>query len=232
MSNKNNRKKDGTTVLLSRVLRDLGPNRKRTHARVLILGDSHAIQFYKHLVSGSSEDRSILFWLGPKLMHTIAIKGFGISFLQLAVLKIWRPQECLIWIGEIDVRMHMVKHMNTPSGSLEWVDTFFEKLVSLYKQLGEPDLTLFSPVPQVDKNNEGSEFPAFGSLSDRVHVQKELVSKCRFVIADRVLPIKYLDVTIDLQNQDGSLKKNLTDDNCHLNAKGFERVSHLWKKDF
>ena len=225
------RKRDGAFILLSRVFRDFVKLKGKRNLRVLIIGDSHAVQHYKHLAIDSDHNSYVLCWLGPKLMHTIANEGFGMSSLQLLALKLWKPNICFIWIGEIDVRMHLVKHMDSTSHNLEWVDSFLFKLMEFWQQINKPKIFLLSPVPQVKKELDSSEFPSFGSLSDRIVMQKRLVSKCQTLIAKGAFPITYVDIATELQYQDGSLNKDYSDDDCHLHSSGFEIVRHLWEQE-
>ncbi len=198
--------------------------------KILTIGDSHAIHFHSFLKRSYSKNKNILFWLGPKLMYSVARNGFGLTRLQQGILRAWGPDLCFIWLGEIDVRMHLVKHRESGIDHLDWLNDFLEQVVDLGKITQSAEVILFSPIPQSDRKKQDDQFPWYGSIQERVVAQTNLVQKIKGLQSQSEFCFHFFDITELLQGPKGSLQLQYSDDFCHLNHKGFEKIKEVWAK--
>ena len=226
---RNQRSLDSSLVTSIRVLRIFFNIAKRSSPRVLSIGDSHAVHFYKYLLDTIPNNQNVLCWLGPRLMYSVAKRGFCLTRLQEIALKVWKPQYCFIWLGEIDVRMHLVKQGYSTKADLVWLENFIIQLEVFWLQLGKPNLILFSPVPQISDSIFASEYPAYGSFHNRVEAQNALILQLQSLASKVSFPLNFIEITTTLQDTNGHLLPAYSDDSCHLNFFGFKTIDVLWK---
>jgi hypothetical protein len=161
-------------------------------------------------------------------MFSVSKKGLGLSKVQKITLRVWKPQYCFVWLGEIDVRMHLVKHNNSGALDLSWLDELLTEFRMLFKTLGQPVMVVFSPVPQSEIKVIDSEFPAYGDFKSRIRVQDQFIRELEKSILLANFPIKFLEISSFLKDESGQLNPNFSEDNCHLNFEGFEAIKGLW----
>jgi hypothetical protein len=221
---------DNSLITAARVVRAFLQVRKRKNYRVLSIGDSHAAFFHSNLTKVLPRHQYILCWLGARLMFSVSQKGFGLTKVQKIALRIWRPEYCFVWLGEIDVRTQLVKHNASGSIDLSWLEDLLDEIKNLWKALGQPAMILFSPVPQSETKARDSSYPAFGGFQSRYLAQEQFIQGLEKSFSSASFPVEFCEVSTILKDETGQLNSNFTDDNCHLNSSGFDAIKSFWAK--
>ena len=216
--------------LIAKLARTFWVHGQGESLKTLTIGDSHAVHFHGYIQKNNTKNRNVLLWLGPRLMYSIAQNGFGFTFLQKLILRAWNPNLCFIWLGEIDVRMHLVKHQISGVDQMNWLENYFSQLEDLRHAIGNPKMIVFSPVPQSVVITPQIDFPSYGSLLDRIEAQSNLIYKMDTLHKESRFHFNFINVTSALQDQEGPLLSEYSDDCCHLNQNGFENIKVLWEK--
>ena len=216
--------------LIAKLARTFSVHGRGESYKTLTIGDSHAVRFHGYIQKNNTKNKNVLLWLGPRLMYSIAQNGFGFTPLQKLILRAWNPDLCFIWLGEIDVRMHLVKHRTSGVDQMDWLEKYFSQLDNLRKVLGNPKVIVFSPVPQSVALTHQRDFHSDGSLLDRIEAQSNLICKMNTLHNESSFHFIFINITSPLQDPDGSLLLEYSDDCCHLNQKGFENIEILWDK--
>ena len=190
------------------------------HAQTIWLGDSH-VSFLAGgpprwaLVSKRSGD--VICWLGPRLMFSIATRGFP-TYQIRRLARIAGPRTQLaILLGEIDVRVHLGKAVARGDLDLAFVDEYVRNVADLASRCRRHPV-LVVPVPPAGDENLEHQYPKVGALEDRVLAQLALASKLKE--AGHAYGVDIFDASRELSLSDGSLRSEFTDDGFHLNARG------------
>jgi hypothetical protein len=200
---------------------------------IYTIGDSHSRLSFEYDFNVQTRHPRIKnsFWLGPITMYRVGRDS--ISFSKHSVPNNGIVVSCF---GEIDVRNHIYKHVNLGRDE----DDIIEELVSNYmkalvhnRQNGYTHIAVMNIVPvieyQFDINTPhirkptlesgNPEFPFLGTHSDRqrytLKINKSLQTHC---ISNN---FGYLDIYTKHINDQGFLKVDYSDGNCHLRCKLF-----------
>lgn len=218
-----------STIALARLVASL----HREPLTELWIGDSHA-QHFNHgpanarLFRGS--DRQFVYHHGPRLMYSIATRGFDEhvqSFARL-VRRLGSSGRIvpIFSAGEIDVRCHLVPRSSSRDFSFDFVDAYVERCVDLAQTLGATTLVLAIHPPVSPTAPDRHEYPVRGAGDDRIAMSEQLRQEVHRAAADRDgdFRILVLDATKDLADARGALRDEVTDDQIHTNAAGIAVV--------
>lgn len=195
-------------------------------SRNLIVGDSHSPflagnqlkRFYR------GEENFYCLYLGPRLLHSVATKGFpSLAFVMLSHLH-WNS--VIFILGEIDVRVFLANKERSFRVSDQVAASYLTECVRISEVLKSKSVMVLAPVPPSNLGKENLRFPRNGSLQARVKAFNDLNAlldkNCR------KYSVPFIDTRKILTNSSGSLKKKLTNDGCHLNSRGSSLVrEHL-----
>ena len=201
----------------------------------IYLGDSHVWYLAKCFPSNPNShvflnaQGDIVFWIGPRLMHSVGMKGFKLNIFQKLTLFILRNRKILtliVHVGEIDCRMHSNKLLEKPNVDL-MVRRFLERLLDIRKSFRFQNLIVITPIPPSDFSRQNEEYPRNGSR----HLRIETTARVTASILE--MSENFGFNTLDAQKTlgivgntqiTGALDQSLTLDGCHINAKGSEIV--------
>ena len=201
--------------------------------RELWIGDSHAVSFnrpgtYGTFVTGPQGQ--VIHRLGARLMWSLARQGFPRSSQRLAALvaRLGRPGRFVpVFVaGEVDVRCHLVEHPDTDFG---FVAEYVERCRELGRRLGADGVYLAVPPPPCGWPPDRVVYPVVGTISERL----EVFARLRAALHDAVAAyadVELLDFTDLIEDRDGALRLDHTDDGCHTNDAAIrlirERIGH------
>lgn len=200
--------------------------RRRTRATELWIGDSHALSF-NDKVSMSPFARGpegqIVRRLGPRLMYSIAQKGFPPRVHRLVgVVRRWGVPGSIVPVfiaGEIDVRCHLADH----DADFGFVADYVARCQELASGLRAERTVYAVPPPPSEACPSIEEFPVRGTIAERVKAFNSLREALADAVA-RTPGAELLDATEGLIRADGSIRPELTDDGCHTNLDGMRIV--------
>jgi hypothetical protein len=218
-------------ALLKQILRILIFFKAFYRNRIVWIGDSHAVFMRRGLrtrVDSRVPIESLLFWIGPRLMYSVAKSGFPTTIFFKFLVRTLRPKLVVISLGEIDVRMFL---HNSSLRQSDWVHEYLVKVTELCCALKVNEVRLLTSIPV-------SEQPLLdprernGSLRERMEgfnwlqseIQNQLLNNSKFE------KIKYLDLNNCLGDSDGTLLSIYTTDGIHVNSLGAWRVWSLIEK--
>jgi hypothetical protein len=218
-------RKTSNFVLLRQILRLIIFFKAFHKHRVVWIGDSHAVFMRGGIRSGVDDFvpiESLLFWIGPRLMYSIAKSGFPTTIFFKFLVRICRPKLVVISIGEIDVRMFL---HNSSLRQSEWVHEYLVRVTELINALRVNEVRLLTSIP-VSELPPSDPIERRGSLRERLEgfnwlqavIQNELLNNSKF---DK---IKYIDLGNCLSGLDGTLSSIYTSDGIHVNSLGAWRV--------
>lgn len=203
-----------------------------TRKGVLIVGDSHAVSFYNYFCKMDVEHSCLLFWLGPRLMYSIAKKGFDLSIPQVLLFRLWKPDYLVLLLGEIDVRTQLADMRKGRELPIDWISSYLYAAVELARKIGEPKILFVEPVAQTDSSNNDPRFPRVGSLSRRIEAHGEIVKSMRSLLPlTEYSDSKFIPISYPISTSEGVLKSEFTDDGCHLNDLGLSLVASIILKE-
>ncbi len=112
---------------------------------------------------------------GARLMYSFARKGFPSRVLRVGrfVNRFGRAGALvpIFCTGEIDVRVHLPKHLDA---SMDWVEAYVARCMELAGLLKPDKVGFFVPTPPVDVPEEDVWFPITGTISERVEAHRKL----------------------------------------------------------
>ncbi len=174
-------------------------------ASFFIVGDSHVRAFE------GIPDCEIL-WLGPLLMHRVGRDSLDLSKYQLG------KETIVIYVfGEIDVRCHIGKQRDLKMrDEKEVIETLAQKFIEAV--LKNPYQSIvYNVIPPTLDGGGNPDYPAWGSLSDRVRLTKQLNEELKRLCNQN--QIYFLDVYEAYSREDGSLRIELSDGNVHIDPR-------------
>lgn len=174
-----------------------------------VIGDSHG-----HELNGI--ESNVFHPIGAITMHRIGRDGLNI--LNFKTLNIQEKDTVVLCFGEIDVRCHIGKQRDVAKRDLEEIiDTlatnYFQTILlnrALYTNIS---IIVYTVTPPANGAST-AEYPMYGELGDRVAIAKKLNQKIREIAASK--GIKVLDVYDDYSDQNGVLKRELSDGDVHI----------------
>lgn len=201
----------------------------------LWIGDSHA-PFLNECWPVRSRsmtrihDHEFVWHVGPRLMWSIANKGFPPEVRLVARLLhrfgTSRHRSLIVVFGEIDVRVHLVGAQARSGPSMSFVREYVDQCLLLARTMHADRVLVAVPVPPGDSFDDDPNFPRSGTLAERIGafrlLRKALVAAVETAGAEPTTLL--LDCTEELADSDGSLRIDLTDDGCHVNHSGAEVV--------
>lgn len=202
-----------------------------------VIGDSHAL--FLCGAHGSSLRRIrptrfpgvIVLWLGPKLLHSLATRGFPawVRILMARRLALGgRANVCVdIVAGEIDVRCHLAPRVAADGPAV--VDRLVEAFVAQLRRCadgGVAGIRYYEPVPPSDAYADNPEFPRAGSLAERIRCHRLLADRIRQSIEDAArtgYPFRFVANPEEAVLADGAMNPLWSDDGCHFNQPTFRQ---------
>lgn len=115
--------------------------------------------------------------------------------------------------GEIDVRCHLA--------DLDKDSNFLEKYVEECSQLvgGDPhNIAFVTPTPPSDFYEDHPDFPRNGTLSERIRAHNIFCQNLKSAAESQSFAC--IDTRVLLSDEHGGLKRDYTQDGCHLNTIG------------
>jgi len=192
------------------------------HPKEVWIGDSHS--FYIKNPRGGikrysiTEDKSLVLWLGPKLLYTISKEGIKLSFADRVLLKLTcRGSSLFLVFGEIDIRVHLPLRNIEMSEYASIVRDFKSQTTKWANFFEFKRIVVIGPVPPSDMGPINPNFPRNGSLIVRIQCHSSLIKEL-LKLSNGFFNV--FDSRGILSNKEGSLSLDLTDDGVHLNSKG------------
>ena len=191
--------------------------------KYLFIGDSHAIHFSgKELFNMPffCNDREFCFPLGPRLMHTIAKRGFQIP--RRFIIAMWASKfnTLVFCLGEIDCRVYLASNEAENYKKGDWVETYVMNSIKLSETLKIRNVVILSPVPPSDIGVSDDRYPRSGSLMARVSATRWMRDELKKLKVFEDSSCKLLDLEEILAGRGGSLDHKLTEDGVHVNNIG------------
>jgi hypothetical protein len=202
--------------------------RRRSRRTELWIGDSHAMAVNRELSNAMfmrGPDGQLILRAGPKLMYSIARKGFPPRVMRVAwLVSRFGRAGALVPVfsaGEIDVRVHLPIRLDAP---LDWVAEYVDSCMRLARLLKADRSGFFVPTPPVDVPEDDVWFPITGPIEDRLDAHRKL----REALAKAVesVPNAVLLDTTDLftGGPTGGMPIELTRDGAHANLEAVGRI--------
>jgi hypothetical protein len=203
-------------------------------ATELWIGDSHAMSVNRRLTNSMfmvAPEGQIIVRVGPRLMASIAFKGFPVRIERLAafIALCGRPGAFIpiFSAGEIDLRAHLAKR---PDDDLAWVDAYVRRCAEFAARIRATRFGVFVPVPPADVAEELIWFPVVGTFAERLAIHARL----RAALAAAVSAIPHavlIDCSDRLAGPDGGMPIEFTVDGVHTNERAIaivrERVRQI-----
>jgi hypothetical protein len=192
----------------------------------VIIGDSHAVSLtnskYERIVSAKicrlmgSNQLFISLWFRDTLAFHVSKGEFprvaGILARLFGLLDIVGAK-FVFCFGEIDVRCHLAD----PEKTKEFINSYVFNCMKLVK--AKPKNVIFlAPTPPSDFYMDHPSFPRYGNLLERIRAHNDYcVELENHTISSSCV---YIDSRTVLADGQGGLRRELTDDGCHLNSEG------------
>jgi hypothetical protein len=199
----------------------------------LWIGDSHAVCLNRPLTTtplSAGPDRQVIWHLGPRLMHTIARRGYPAGVRRAArwIRRVGRPGTLALFVsaGEIDVRCHLVQRATEPGFNLDFIHDYVAQSAALAEEMGAAVLVIAAHLPPSAKVPNYRMFPVRGTLEERIAMSERVRERLHDEVAACTGPVRclVLDLTDMLSNPDGSMDQAFTHDGVHTNQAGIELV--------
>lgn len=193
---------------------------------IVIVGDSHAVAFtdsryekninFKFFQFHQMRYLFISLWFRDTLAYQISSGQFPPE-----------PKRALAWLrklrfigasyvfcfGEIDVRCHLVD-IDKSKGFMDAYVTQCSELVR-----AKPERIAFiTPTPPSDFYEDHPSYPRNGTISERVIAHNAFCASLKGTVLNQ--SFIYIDTRDSLTNEFGGLRREYTQDGCHLNAVG------------
>lgn len=201
--------------------------RRRSRRTELWIGDSHAMTVNREVTNSSfmrAPEGQLILRAGARLMYSFARKGFPSRVLRVGrfVNRFGRAGALvpIFCTGEIDVRVHLPKHLDA---SMDWVEAYVARCMELAGLFKPDKVGFFVPTPPVDVPEEDVWFPITGTISERVEAHRKL----RHALAAAVGQIPeavLLDLTDLLAGAGGGMPLESTSDGAHTNRATVARI--------
>lgn len=177
---------------------------------IFVVGDSHANEF-------SQTPHCKIHHISSCTMHRVGRDG--LSIINLPAWGIEEGQVVIFAFGEIDARCHIGKQRDVFNRTTEEIiATLVQNYLNtiLLNRLAFNELTcvVYSVTPPTDIVFN-PQYPAYGSLIDRVEITKRL--NHRLAQMCKEMGFHFLDVYNDYADAMGVLRVELSDGNVHIN---------------
>ena len=170
------------------------------------IGDSHAKLNF-------NDARFTIHHLGPLTMYRVGIDGEWIISLKELGIK---DLDWIVWnFGEIDVRNHIIKQRDGQNTTVEKIiaplaDNYIQTIFNLARNNSNMILAVIPPTDNVGDKT----LPKTGELYERVHARNKL-NTALYKYADQ-WGLVYCDPWEPFTEQDGSLRKDMSDGGVHV----------------
>ena len=119
--------------------------------------------------------------------------------------------------GEIDVRCHLA----SPDKNSDFLSSYTLKCLNLVR--AQPKhVSFLTPTPPSDYYENHPRYPRRGTISERVVAQNNFCVELEK--SAQVLSCMFMNPSVEIIENDGILKREMTDDGCHLNEKGGDLI--------
>ena len=201
--------------------------------RELWIGDSHSVLLNTAkfpLWMGPVGQGRFVWHLGPRILHSIATKGFPPRVERVADrqrrLPGAPPLTCFFVFGEIDVRCHLGPRM-AGGPDADFVATYVRRAVALGERFGAARVVIVTPTPPSDDIADHVMFPIAGDIAERTAAHRWMSDALVAAVPADDPKVSVLDLRPALADADGRLPAELTYDGCHTNEAGRAAVRRL-----
>jgi len=218
---------------LSIIVLTLKSLRKSKQEIYLVVGDSHScyISNTKLVRFAEGPFGFFSFWVGPRLMYSIAHKGFPVSRMEKSALKRMNFSAICFSFGEIDIRAHLAENPDFLHASTNWINLYIMKCIEFANDVCGKLAVIIIPPPPSDWAFDNISFPKRGDLQQRVSAHNT-VRKLLLQSASDTRNITAIDLTNEFSDQQGELSRQFSDDGCHINFHGASMIHSAIKSKF
>lgn len=197
-------------------------------ACIHVIGDSHSRAF-----SSSSDPKCVVHWVGPKTMFGLrkptAVNGAPLDACSLGAVA---GEGALFVFGEIDVRVHIGRVRDREKRTLEdIVADLVEHYLNAVERSAQKGVrcAVAAVLPPSEKGLNAS-YPFYGSLGERVEIQRVLNQHLRAACKERGL--LFLDYVDFYANSDGSLNHAFSDGHVHIRSQHAQHALKMLRELF
>ena len=200
----------------------------------LIVGDSHAVILgggnlasSRRIQRARSAGAAYIIWLGPKLLYSVAHKGFpswARALMSGAPSRIAGAAgvRLELVLGEIDVRCHLAPRLRCdgPTAVEQLGDAYVAFLGSCIRNPAVLEICYHEPTPPSDLGMQNEAFPRAGTLAERIECHRLLSNRIAAGIETHFCNdsrVRFVPTPPGAKLVDGSLSPGWTDDGCHFN---------------
>jgi len=203
-------------------------------ARELWIGDSHTVCFNRSFRTANvlrGGPGVYVFHLGSRLMFSIARDGdyprWARRLVALTARLARRPLTVFFCLGEIDVRCHLARHGAPGRWDFGFVAGYAERAARFARENGFRSVVFVTPPPPCRDQPSLGHLPVAGSFETRTSAFDGLRAALADAVAGLGPGVRLLDATELLYDPSTGIRRELTDDNCHVNAAGARLVREL-----
>lgn len=187
--------------------------------RIHTFGDSHASNLYSHWGYINLPDVNIICnHIGGKLMYSFG--RLGLKLLNIRKHGVKENDIVIFCFGEIDCRNHVHKHV---SEKKTYKDVIHELVINYFDSINKNKILynnikicVYNVVPphKYLKTKPNHPFPYLGSSEERKLYYNYMNSKIKELC--KINNFIYFDIYKESCDEQGFLKKEYSDGNCHL----------------
>ena len=184
-------------------------------------GDSHASNIYSHWGYINLPGVNISCnHIGGKLMHTFGRRGLKLLNIREEKYGVKENDIVIFCFGEIDCRNHVHKHVSEKKTYKDVIDeiviNYFESIKKNKFLYNNIKICVYNVVPPIRYREEDSDhpFPYLGSDEERKLYFNYMNSKIKELC--KINNFIYFDIYKDSCDDEGFMKKEYSDGNCHL----------------
>ena len=184
-------------------------------------GDSHSSAIHSHWGYINLPDVNIICnHMGPRLMYTFGNLGLKLLNIREEKYGVKENDIVIFCFGEIDCRNHVHKHVSEKKTYKDVIDelviNYFESIKKNKLLYNNIKICVYNVVPPIRYRKEAPthRFPYLGSDEERKLYFNYMNSKIKELC--KINNFIYFDIYKDSCDDQGFMKKEYSDDNCHL----------------
>jgi len=200
---------------------------------IIIIGDSHVVSLtdskYERIVSAKicrimgRKHFFISLWFRDTLAFQVSKGEFPTTAARLARafgLLGNIGAKYVFCFGEIDIRCHLAD----PEKNTGFINSYILNCIKLVKAKPK-DVMFLTPTPPSDFYLDHPSFPRSGNLNERVRAHNDYCAE----LEDGAISnfCRYINSQSALVDGHGGLRRELTEDGCHLNSKGAAIIRNI-----
>jgi hypothetical protein len=210
-------------------------NIDREQPKMIWIGDSHS-----RYINGSGQSAKryeatksseLVIWVGPRLLYSIAKKGFRLNPLDRKLLRRFgKDSTCVFVFGEIDCRAHLASGFRfMDQEELTTIsEEYKNQILELASRYNFSHCIVVSPIPPSNFGLIDPKFPRVGSLDERVLATNALTNSLT-KLGEQNFAI--LDLSSFLASEDGTLNPSYSQDGVHVNSVGATIIRNRLRVD-